>query len=199
MAEQQDLANVDASHTDILVPVEPRWRRTGQPWQFTGEELLDDFNRGMSLITSRQLRHWTEIGLVPKPERRVPPGATDGIVRALYPWWTIHVLFEIFQERSRGVKLAELRQTADERIARWRTHPLVDPAAARAAAVQIPPALPKALQRAVWDYLGRYAQQRADLPSDLHVVIALSDGHGFRQGIDIPPPPPPRSRKARGQ
>src|SRR4051812_9758448 len=71
----------------------PRWRAAllaGEPCEYTNDELIAEINAAFAapVLTPRRLRNWTELGLVPKPARRVPPAAADGVPRALYPWWT---------------------------------------------------------------------------------------------------------------
>jgi len=181
----------------------PRWRAAllaGEPHELTTDELLAEFNRDFATptLTARQLRQWTEFGLVPKPRRRVPPQASDGVVRALYPWWTVHVVAELLGERSRGTKLAALRATAAERLARWQHDPLVDPAVALAMAHAIPPAVPLALQRAVDAYLEQYGRSyRGGLPPGVKTTLVLYNNDGFQETIAIPRPQPPRPHKDR--
>jgi hypothetical protein len=180
----------------------PRWRAAllaGEPCEYTNDELLAELNdpAAAPVLTPRRLRNWTELGLVPKPTRRVPPQAADGVPRALYPWWTVHVLADLLAERARGTKLARLQATAAERLARWEREPPVDPAAARALSRPAPPAVPVVLQRAVQAYTRRYGSAfPGGLPEGVRAELVLTDGQGFRETIPIPAPRAPGRRGA---
>jgi hypothetical protein len=141
---------------------------------------VDDLVQKLTgLLTPRQIKRWTAEGLLPSPQRRVPAGATDGVVRALYPWWTVRVIAEVLLEQARGAKLTELRATAGERIDRWRNDPLARPGFAPDLARQFPPAIPRALQRAAWEYAEAYARQFGIDPAN---VLTL-DLYGGKDGI----------------
>lgn len=175
----------------------PRWRAAllaGAPYEFTTEELLAEFNRDFATptITARRLKSWATYGLLPPSRRRVPPGATDGIARALYPHWTVYVIAELLGEQSRGAKIAELLATTPERLARWEHDPLVDPAAARASATRVPgitSIIPRALQRSAWDYAERAARERG--MAALHTIfLTMQDDDGEQVSVEIRRPPP---------
>ncbi len=61
----------------------------------TRAELLTELRRLGYGMTDRQLRDWVTDGILPRPERRLPPGATDGIARAVYPEWMIGVISDL--------------------------------------------------------------------------------------------------------
>jgi hypothetical protein len=181
----------------------PRWRAAmlnGEPCEYTNDELIAELNATLPqpVLTPRRLRNWTELGLLPKPTRRVPPQAADGVVRALYPWWTVHVLADLLAERARGTKLARLRATAAERLARWEHEPPVDADVARALSRPVPPAVPVVLQRAIQTYVRHYGSYyRGGLPEGVRAELVLADGQGFREVIAIPRPRAPRPRPAK--
>lgn len=152
---------------------------------YTIDQLIEQFGGGVS---RRQIQRWADDGLLPAPDRRAPEGATDGIARALYPWWTVHVLHEIMIERARGTKLVELRATAAERIEKWRNDPLVHPGVAIDRAVRVPSPVSRALQRAAWDYAERHAREFGQ-ESPRAVTLSIHDGAGNRTTIEIGHPP----------
>jgi hypothetical protein len=191
--------------TEVVGEPVPRWRvamLAGEPYAYTNDELIAELNAAFAapVLTPRRLRNWTELGLVPKPARRVPPTAADGIPRALYPWWTVHVLTDLVTERAQGTKLARLRATAAARLARWEHEAGrdVDPAAAAALSRPALPAVPVVLQRAIQAYARRYGSAYpGGLPAGVRAELVLSDGRGFREVVAIPPPRAPRPRQGR--
>ncbi len=92
--------------------VEPRWLAAGPPYRLTRGELLRELRGKGYEITERQLRRWGELGMLPPPVRRVPPGATDGIVRALYPGWTLTLVARLLADIQGGARIADLQAAA---------------------------------------------------------------------------------------
>jgi len=195
MVKEHGVAGTGSRQDEAADLETPRWRAAmsaGEAAQFTVDELLGELH---GALTRRQLTSWGSYGLLPTPERRVPPGAPDRVARALYPWWTVHVIFELLQERAGGTKLTELQATAQERIERWRNHPLVNPDVARAMAFQAPPAIPRGLQRAAWEYAELYARaHRQTLARG--ITIVLHDGAGNQEAVLINPPPTEAQERA---
>ncbi len=88
----------------------PRWDVSGPPYQFTREELIDVLKSVGYEMSERQLRSWATAGLIPHPERRLPPGATDGVARAIYPKEVFNRLLWLLPLAADGVKIAELKE-----------------------------------------------------------------------------------------
>lgn len=174
----------------------PRWRAAilaGESHELTTEELLAEFNRDFATptITARQLKRWAAYGLLPPARRRVPPCATDGIARKLYPYWAVYVVAELLAAQSRGVKLAELLATTPERLTRWEHDPLVDPAAALAHATRVPASMtsiPRALQRSAWEYAERGAREHG-MSAPRAVFLTVHDDNGEQVRVEIRRPP----------
>lgn len=158
-----------------------RARAQEPPLRYTGDDLIMLVG---GVVSRHQFKRYAAAGLLPTPEKRVPPGATDGVPRALYPWWTIYVLNDVIRQRASGARMADLQATATERIERWASHPLVKPGAMLDLAVQVPPDVPRALQRAAWEYAARYATAFDQLLAK-GVTIALHDGDGGVRHIPI--------------
>jgi hypothetical protein len=100
----------------------PRWWTAGPPYLLTRDELLDELHKRGLYISERQIRSWVSYGLLPKPIRRVPSGATDGVARALYPLWIIGVIGELyFSTHNVQPKktLQWLKKHTQKRIQRW--------------------------------------------------------------------------------
>lgn len=135
--------------------VEPRWERAGEPIQFTREELLDRTRRLGVSLTARQFRSWAELGLLPAPERRVPPASDDGIVRALYPGWTAALIWDLDEKLRLGAKLASLRDYAAARMRAYRAQGTLELPEPRPRDAEWP-RVPRALQRAAWEYIARF-------------------------------------------
>jgi hypothetical protein len=106
--------NPKPTATFTALPEPPRWRMSGPPYQFTREELINILKTAGYELSERQLRSWATAGLIPHPERRLPPGATDGIARALYPKYVVPLLQVLLQFARDGATMAELKALAPE-------------------------------------------------------------------------------------
>lgn len=93
---------------------EPRWRRAGPPYHLTRAELLDELRRRGYTITAQTLQKWARAGLIPRPARRRPPGATDGVARAMYAAALLPVLERLLRESGPGLPLAGDEGTVDD-------------------------------------------------------------------------------------
>jgi len=130
-------------------------------------------------FTARQLTSWTTYRLLPPVKRRVPPGATDGIARKRYPWWTPHLLAELLREQQAGATIRELQQGSAARLARWSGAPCTSPP------VPPPPTPPVDMRtrRAVWGYATRLPHPPDD--DDEYVVIVVYAADGTKTTIPV--------------
>ena len=89
---------------------EPRWLAAGPPYEFTRGELLDLLRIIGHPMTKRRLQSWADYGLLPPPTRRaVPPGAPDGVARALYPVWVVGLVAELSRLSEQNQTVAEMQ------------------------------------------------------------------------------------------
>lgn len=200
--------------------VEPRWLAAGPPYEFTRGELLEALRIMGHPMTERRLRTWADRDLLPPPSRRaVPPGATDGVVRALYPAWTIPVLEQLLHESQHNKTIAELQEVAPKASALWASvaqekgdlgllasfglvieidgRPSATDEANYPARAKLtgPPRITRALQRAAWDYAADFADKYNKPVKRLRITIEGEDG--VYSTLRIPAPPPPQARKNR--
>ncbi len=88
-----------------------RWRRQ-KPYLLTRDELLSELAAAGADVTPRQLRDWSsEAGVLPRPVRQKPPGATTGGARALYPLVALYLALDV----ARGLSIADARATLQAR------------------------------------------------------------------------------------
>ena len=196
------------------IETEPRWLVAGPPYEFTRGELLELMQIMGLPMTESRLRYWADQRLLPAPSRRtVPPGATDGIVRALYPVWTIGLLSVLHERSRRNETIAQLQAAIPallEEMESWAArgdgldllmkHQLIAleddrPIARRkgeswpvATLTPIQPRITRALQRAAWESAEDYAA-RSSMNPPLRVVLLILDEDGKRITTVIPPPP----------
>jgi len=194
---------------------EPRWLVAGPPYEFTRGELLELLHIMGHPMTERRLRNWADADLLPPPTRRtVPPRATDGVARALYPVWTIALLAKLCQRSEGNETIGEMQAALPEihaTVVPWGEHDfgldlllkhrvisLRDgrPIARRlgegfsTAKLSIDePQMTRALQRAAWDYAADYTSHA---PAERLYLVVISE-NGERLTVAIPPPPPPRT------
>ncbi len=206
---------------DAQVEVGPRWLVVGPPYEFTRQELLELLAIMGKPMTERQLRSWAEYNLLPGPIRRVvPPGASDGVARALYPVWTIALLEDLLARSQDNKTIEELREElprlceiyareaeADDGLQllarrglviavdgqpHATTHETYPP---RARALTAWPRVTRSLQRAAWDIVAAQPSPRKPIK---RLLLTFMDEDGEQQAaIRIPPPPPPRAKRAR--
>ena len=134
------------------VESEPRWKAAGEPYQWTRDELVDYLRHLKHHVTARQLRSWQAYGILPKPIRTLPPGSTDGRARTLYPRYMLLTIIDLLERAREGATRDELKAEAPELIRKYRRN---DAGELPEDGFDTPgwPRIPRALQRAVWDYL----------------------------------------------
>lgn len=98
----------------------PRWLRAGPPYWLTRDELIAEMAARGFVVGEPQLRAWVSRGILPKPERRVPPLAEERLPRALYPAHFIPALGALLGFAQQGESLAEIKQRAPEVFDHWR-------------------------------------------------------------------------------
>ena len=101
------------------IDTQPRWYTAGAPYLLTRDELVDELEKRQIHVTARQIRSWVSYGLLPKPIRRVPLGASDGIARALYPISTIGIIQKVLIGMSVGQSIEHLKQHVPVWIEQW--------------------------------------------------------------------------------
>jgi hypothetical protein len=179
------------------------------PPLMTREAVLAELHERGYQISERQLRSWVTYGILPRPIRRVPKGATDGVARALYPVWMVDVIAYLVHEMARGVSREKLkfmaptviqaleltykmeqigsRTTPDTFDAVW--DQVIDDDVVSALdylPAPPPPRIPRALQRAVQDYAERVAL--ASGTPITHITLDLMDADGKKTTIALPAP-----------
>ncbi len=200
---------------------EPRWLAAGPPYEFTRGELLELLEAMGQPMTERQLRNWADRGLLPPPSRRtIPPGATDGVVRALYPLWVLALLSRLYSRSQRDnetieemkAALPELRQNLEswaeleqgrDLLMKARLIFLRDgrPFAARPGsmptmtATLVDKGITRALQRAAWAWAEDYTARAGHVKPPFSVKVVLTNAEGASDVTTIPPPPPPRRKR----
>ena len=194
----------------------PRWRKVGEPIQFTRDELLAEARRLGVTLSARQFRTWAELGLLPAPERRIPPASTDKVVRALYPGWTLPLILNLEDQLTLGVKLAKLKDFAAEQMRNLhaqgaREHPEIQPptpiigtgsvttrpiTGSGTGTVRQRPRTPRALQRAAWAYVERFDTHLGMLGAvqEVELTLRLSTGQVIAIPILQPPTKKPGKR-----
>ncbi len=70
----------------------------------TRDQLLATLERLGLEVNPRTLRYWEHEGVLPAPIRR----GRRGVTRALYPWWTVDLIWRLKPYRDKGLTLAEL-------------------------------------------------------------------------------------------
>jgi len=142
--------------------------------------------------TERQLRSWVSYGVIPPPTRRLPPRATDGKARALYPVWMFFVLMDLLDAARSGATIAELKEAAPGRIRVAKERLLSDnlllqvDAEGQVIRTYTPP-VPRALQRDIRAYADRYGEQSGTDIQRVELVLRCEDG----QAVTIPIHPTP--------
>ena len=170
---------------------EPRWRQAGEPIQFTRAELLDTVRKYGVTLSDRQFRSWAEHGLLPVPERRIPPATTDGVVRALYPRWTPILILELDERLTLGEKVSELRDFAAAQMRMLQARETIELPDVRPIDAAWP-RVPRALQRAVWGYVARFEAGLDIAGAVQESSLTLRLGTGIPIEIKIVRPPTKR-------
>ncbi len=171
------------------LPNPPRWDISGPPYRYTREELLDILKTAGYELSDRQLRSWAAQGLIPRPERRLPPGATDGVARAIYPKYTLAVLLSLLQHARDGATIGELKALAPKYEDLFRSQPEDEPSS-----ISNPPivhisasrgriAQPltwkrgnRALERAITSYAEQYEKRRGVALTEAVLTLRTADG-----------------------
>ena len=200
-----------------------RWLAAGPPYEFTRDELLSALALMGKPMTPTRLQGWANRGLLPPPSRRtVPPGVTDGTVRALYPVWVVALLGALYDRSARSQTVEELRAQLPElreQLQGWAErdggldllmkHRLIALKDGRpiarlpgedwpvAIATPVAPKVTRALQRAAWQVAEEYTARAWGTPAKA-VGIQIFDAEGKRRTAFIPPPPPPRRKRKKG-
>ncbi len=173
----------------------PRWRRAGQPYLLTRDELVAELRRRGNAATARQIQFWTAAGLLPPPLHGEVPLAADRRHRALYPAYLLPVLDELL-DKSDTWSLAQLRASAPAFIEQWRARvgdalppgmtqvraiSSVVPHSATVVGSTAPallgtPRIPRALQRTAWEYAALVARERAQDVDAVTLLVRTADG-----------------------
>ena len=189
--------------TFMALPPPPRWDVSGPPYQFTREELIDILKTAGYELSERQLRSWATYGLIPRPERRLPPGATDGIARAVYPKYVVPLLQTLLQFARDGASMAELKAQApkyermfsrgagaDDMSPELGTNPPI--AYMTTAGKQVTPVHTwkrglRGIERAIETYATRFEEQNGVKLSRATLTLHTQDGHEFTIGFSSKP------------
>jgi len=165
---------------------EPRWKAAGEPYQLTRDELVDNLRHRFKYdVTARQLRAWQAYGILPKPLRAVPRGATDGKPRALYPHYMFLTILELCERWEAGATRDELKDAAPDLLRKYRQNTAIEMPEEGQKSTGFP-RVPRAVQRAVWEYVARVAE-----PALFdRVILTLETKVGGNIEIAIRPPPP---------
>lgn len=194
-----------------MVDAKERWRRAGvnpSTGGLTRAELVGQMRAEGHGVTERQLRSWGVYGLLPKPQRVVPPGATDGVVRAVYPLWTIFYLDKLLRDVENGATIEELQVRAPEDMRYW-----AESGGAMAPPLDAPnqsyvrltkeggsdqpplrPRLSRELRRAAWKHVEQIMTNTGRTPADIELTIRDPAGETI---ATVPIPPPPSLRRKR--
>jgi hypothetical protein len=210
----------------VAVEAALRWRRAGSPYLLTRDELVEELARRGYVTSERQIVSWVSYGILPKPERKVPKLAGKHLPRALYPAYLIPALQDLLYHARQNTTIAQLRETAPTIVAAWHEQigdglpgaqlaatghgtssgtattlivdPRVRPPTTRPTGDRppSPPAVPRALQRALWAYAQQLAELRQTALVEARIVVCLAEGKEV--AIPVPAPPPPRAKQRRG-
>ncbi len=180
------------------------------PPMLTRDQILEELLGMGYQVTEWQLRSWAAYGLLPRPLRRVPEGATDGVARALYPAWMVDAIAFMIHELAQGVSRANLKAIMPdvisseqtmyemERIGSWAgnddefeaiqrklLYEDIEASTKRLPAPP-PPRIPRALMRAAHEYARRVAEGSGTPVASISLEIQLENGE--TQTIAIPSP-----------
>jgi len=100
---------------------QPRWKIAGAPYLLTRDELLQEVRSFGYDLSDRRVRDWVTQNIIPRPMRRLPAQATDGIARSLYPAFMVAVIKDLLEAelRDQVTTREALRQMAPQRIQYW--------------------------------------------------------------------------------
>ncbi len=175
------------SESETQVQAEPRWRIVGEPYLLTRDELLAELREWVPGVTERQLRSWATYGLLPPTTRKVPPGAMDGVARALHPVWVIGLIRDLWKRiRWKQRTIEQLKSIAPILWKQWakREHVFVSDRVTQEPNPILEKRLNDAMQQAVADYTEYLAKTSGRLVThaalDLHQEDATSLLIAFR-------------------
>lgn len=155
----------------------PNWvpESSPQPRLLTRDEVVTALRDQGVEISTTKLRFWEQQRILPRPNRQLPPWATDGKARALYPEWSVQVIKDLLSLVAKGISLAELSYSAPTHIEIaamlaaadasrfWVSPPIelawytVTSGADGRSWSGLPPKVSRALRRTVWEYAARAA------------------------------------------
>jgi len=166
-----------------------RWSRTGPPYEFTQDELLEALRAEGSAISESTLRSWAQKGIIPKPIRRLPPGSTDGKSRALYPLASYHVIAWLIDASDHRLSVDELRALSARLFAKVGTPrgylaPPVREAGAQRPPIPRFPRTSRVLRGAVWAYARRLAELNGGSVREVTLRIRDTSGQDTYVSID---------------
>jgi len=173
----------------------PNWmpESSPQPRLLTREEVVKALRDQGVEISTTKLRFWEQQRILPRPNHHLPPGATDGKARALYPEWSMQAIKDLLSLVVKGASLAEISHIAPMYIER-----IADKAATHASRFvvtapveslwykvtsgpdgsswsELPPKVSRALRRAVWEYADRTALS-AQSPTNAELTFTREGG-----------------------
>lgn len=192
-AAPADVAVDDPPFDDIQVMVShlpERWSRTGPPYEFTTDELLETLHADGSYMAKSTLRSWAQKGIIPKPIRRLPPGSTDGKSRAMYPLATYHVVAWLIDASDQRMSIDELRALSTRLFAQIGTprEYIAPPRQGPGTQDRPTPRFPRTsrvLRGAAWDYARRLAELNGR--SVREVTMRIRDANGQDTYVSIDP------------
>lgn len=170
----------------------PRWRVVGRPYLLTRDELLSELHDRGFKVSESQLRSWVTQGILPRPERRVPPYASERKARALYPLWIIGMIFGILEKMQFGYSLEDLKKNAPNLIAYWQKREdvlLSRSATQNIVSLPVSPGIMRAVERAVWEYIDRLTASSGRRVR--HVSLDLHFEDEATHTLALRPYPPP--------
>jgi len=190
----------------LPAPIPERWLRTDPPYEFTRDELLAIVRSAGFDISEHQLRSWVSYGVLPRPDRRLPAGATDGVARALYPRHVSHLLLYLLQDAKDGAQLAELKIKAAEyreilkgedanpnpRSMPFANQPVTIRVNQTTGGLKVTDTIRwargmRGLQRAVWKYAERLMERKNTVVKRATLLLENEDGSEIRIPVDLPP------------
>jgi hypothetical protein len=189
----------ELERTDI--PPEPRWKRAGPPYLLTRDEFFEELqNQRMNInISERQLRSWVSYGLLPRPVRRAPPGANDGVARALYPIWIMGLIFDVQYRLAMGQHIDDVKKYVPALTEVWqkREHLFLPRAPMESTEYQpLPPGIWDAamhgMERALWSYTSHLLEISEKRVA--HAVLTLWFEDGSQRIASLEPYPPEQEK-----
>ncbi len=187
------------------VAAEPRWKTSGPPYLLTRDELLQELRSSGYVLSDRRVRDWVTQNIIPRPTRRLPAHATDGIARSMYPAFMVAVIKDLLgaELSNQATTREELRQIASRLIPYWQkrygdapevrdataqtsTQTLQTRALSASASVAstssvtakatVAPRPARRLRLAVWGYASRFAERNTSRVTEATLMLKTEDG-----------------------